>query len=125
MRNETHEAGKKPSKSESTLVQAVVRIVNEVARDPEGQMPQEQFQRVKQEQKTSPESSEEDRDSTDHNLHRKRCDPKSDRMMMEKTFEEQGTLNQVVVMIANGTARAWSFPPRSRRQRRCRRKPST
>ena len=47
-----------------TLVQAVVRIVNEVARDPEGQMPQEQFQRVKQEQKPSPESSEEDRDST-------------------------------------------------------------
>ena len=31
------------------------------------------------------------------------------RMKLEKTFEEQGTLNQAVVMIANGTARAWSF----------------
>ena len=31
------------------------------------------------------------------------------RMKLEKTFEEQDTLNQLLSRIVNGTARAWSI----------------
>ena len=38
-------------------------------------------------------------------MYRKPCD----RMTLEKTFEEQDTLNQAVVRIVNETATAWSI----------------
>ena len=87
------------------------------------QMPQEQFQRVhkKIEIPQLQLSQEELRTKIAHTT-------------LEKTFEERDTLNQAVVRIVNGTARAWSIqyeikeiisPPRSSKQWRCRRKPNT
>ena len=66
--------------------------------DNRAQMPQEQFQRVhkKIEIPQSQLSQEEMRTKIAH-------------MTLEKTFEERGTLNQAVVRIVNGTARAWSI----------------
>ena len=87
------------------------------------QMPQEQFQRVhkKIEIPQLQLSQEEMRTKIVHTT-------------LEKTFEERDTLNQAVVRIVKGTARAWSIqneireiisPPRSSKQWRCRRKPNT
>ena len=66
------------------------------------QMPQEQFQRLKQKQNPSPQSSEENRDSTVT-----AC--KTAHTTLEKTLEGRDTLGQAVVRIVNGTARVWSI----------------
>ena len=62
-------------------------------------MPQEQFQRVKQKQNPSAESSEEYRQFAQETMR-----SEIRRMNLEKTVGEQGTLSQAVVRIVNETA---------------------
>ena len=89
------------------------------------QMPQEQFQRVKQNQNPSPESSDEDRDST-VTACTGRMRPKTAHTTLEKTFEERDILSIRLLSALSaeqpepGASRARfersSLPPRSSRQ---------
>ena len=82
-------------------------------------MAQEQFQRVKQKQNPSAESSEEDRDSA-VTACPETMRSEIRRMKLEKTFGEQGTLSQAVVRIVNEAAsdqRQWKTPAEAERRR--------
>ena len=95
------------------------------------QMPQEQFQRVKQKQ-IPVQRVQRKIEIPQLQLAQEAMRSKIVRMTLEQTFDERDTLNQAVARIVNETAKAWSIarfersthPPRSSRQWRCWRKPS-
>ena len=91
------------------------------------QMPQEQFQRVKQKQ-IPVQRVQKNIEIPQLQLAQETMRSKIARMTLEKTFDERDTLNQAVARIVNETARAWSIARFERstpsRQWRYKRKPS-
>ena len=63
-------------------------------------MPQVQFQKREAKTNSSPESSEEDRNSTVTSCTGEPMRSEIGHMTLEKTFEEQDTLNQAVVRMS-------------------------
>ena len=88
------------------------------------QMPQEQFQRVKEKQ-IPVQRVQRKIEIPQLQLAQEAMRSKIVRMKLEQTFHERDTLNQAVARIVNETAKAWSIARLEPRKKKVKRKPLT